>query len=316
MGEPASLDWKPIAATIGLVVLAWSWLLLPKLGGLGEMIAIAAPLLFFGVLVLHGVAFAFFTRVLVVISAIAWATSATVMIVSPRTPTHFASPRDPVTLVAANLHFTNTTPEQAGRDVVARHADVVVISEGTPTTEGVIGGAYPYQLRSGRHGKRYGQFIVSRYPLRRHTLPHGLTNQAVLAEVMAPTPFLLLGVHLPRPGLQGVPYLGAQVTFAGQRPQVSAVVRLTKESSLPVVVAGDLNVSDRTSAYHRLVAHRRDAMRASWARSTYMQFPWSLMLLRIDHVLIDHTWCAENAHRFHPSGSDHAAVEVAVGPCP
>ena len=141
-------------------------------------------------------------------------------------------------------------------------------------------------------------------------------RQAVVVEVMAPTPFLLVGVHLPRAGIKGVPYLGAKVTFAGQQPPVSAVVRLTNASHLPVVVAGDLNVSDRTASYRRLVAHRRDAMRAGWARSTYLQFPWSLMALRIDHVLIDRSWCAEHARRFHASGSDHDAVEVTIGPCP
>jgi endonuclease/exonuclease/phosphatase (EEP) superfamily protein YafD len=315
MELPTSLDWKPVATTIGLVAVPWTWLLLPRFGGLGEMIAIAAPLLFFGVLVVHVVSFFIFKRVLVIVSALVWLISAAVMIESPRTPTHFASPRNPVTIVAANLHYTNKTPVEGARDVVARHADVVVISEGTPDTESVLAKSYPYELRSGRHGNRYGEFVVSRYPLRRRAVPHEL-NQAVVAEVMAPAPFLLVGVHLPRAGIKGVPYLGARVTFAGQQPPVSAVVRLTKSTRLPVVVAGDLNVSDRTASYRRLVAHRRDAMRAGWARSTYLQFPWRLIGLRIDHVLIDNSWCAKDARRFHPSGSDHDGVEVVIGPCP
>jgi len=279
------------------------------------MIAIAAPLIFLGALLVHVVTFFIFKRIVVVVSALAWLVSATVMIASPRTPTHFASPRNPVTIVAANLHYTNKTPVEGARDVVARHADVVVISEGTPDTESVLAKTYPYQLRSGRNGNHYGEFVMSRFPLRRRTVPHELL-QAVVAEVMAPTPFLLVGVHLPRAGIKGVPYLGAKVTFAGQQPPVSAVVRLAKSSRLPVVVAGDLNVSDRTASYRRLVAHRRDAMRAGWARSTYMQFPWRLIGLRIDHVLIDNSWCAAHARRFHPSGSDHDAVEVVIGPCP
>jgi hypothetical protein len=312
MRPPTGLEWKPIAGAIGVIALAWAWLLLPEFGGVGEMIAIAAPLLFLGVLVAHVVAFVVFKRILVIISALVWLTSATVMIASPRTPQHYASPRNPVTIVASNLHYL----VDGARDVAARHADIVVISEGTPEIESVLAKSYPYQLRSGRRGNRYGEFVMSRYALRRRPPPHDLNQQAVITEVMAPTPFLLVGVHLPRAGIAGVPYLGAKVTFAGQRPPVNAVVRLTKSSRLPVVVAGDLKVSDRTASYRRLVAHRRDAMRAVWARSTYMNFPWSMLALRIDHVLIDHSWCAEHARRFHASGSDHDAIEVAIGPCP
>jgi Endonuclease/Exonuclease/phosphatase family len=97
---------------------------------------------------------------------------------------------------------------------------------------------------------------------------------------------------------------------------VSAIIRLTDSSRLPVVVAGDLNVSDRTDAYRRLVSHRRDAMRAQGAGSTYRPFPWNLLGLRIDHVIIDRSWCATRPNRFHPTGSDHQAVQVAIGPCP
>src|SRR5947209_8421270 len=100
MPRLAGSIWRRVAEVIGIVALAWTWLLLPKLGGLGEMIAIAAPLIFLGVLVVHVAAFVVYRRISVIVSALAWLTSATVMIVSPRTPTHFARPRDPVTIVA------------------------------------------------------------------------------------------------------------------------------------------------------------------------------------------------------------------------
>jgi endonuclease/exonuclease/phosphatase (EEP) superfamily protein YafD len=64
------------------------------------------------------------------------------------------------------------------------------------------------------------------------------------------------------------------------------------------------------------VSGRHDAVRAGWARSTYGPFPWNLLALRIDHVLIDGSWCAERTRRFRPAGSDHDAVQVAIGPCP
>jgi endonuclease/exonuclease/phosphatase family metal-dependent hydrolase len=122
-------------------------------------------------------------------------------------------------------------------------------------------------------------------------------------------------VHLPRAGIN-VPRLQGKVSFEGQLNSVRAVTRFTAASKLPVVVAGDFNVSDRTVAYRRLVAQRRDAMRASFAGSTYVSFPWNLLALRIDHVTIDRSWCAAKPGRFHPPGSDHRGVEVTIGPCP
>jgi endonuclease/exonuclease/phosphatase (EEP) superfamily protein YafD len=305
---------KQLAAAAALVALAWSWKLLPALGGLGEMIAIAAPVLLAGVLAVHLVAFLVRKRIVLVISMVAWVVSGTVMIVSPRTPTDFAPPRDPVTLLAANVHFTNHSPLDAARDVVDRDADVVVISENTLRSESVLADAYPYHVRSADHGLFYSELVASRFPLRAQTAPPELL-QAVVVEVMAPTPFLLVGVHLPRAGIN-FPHLHGKVSFEGQQRAVEAVTRLTDASRLPVVVAGDLNVSDRTAAYRRLVSGRHDAMRSGWARSTYRPFPWNFFGLRIDHVLIDRSWCAAHASRFHPSHSDHNAVQVAIGPCP
>ena len=174
--------------------------------------------------------------------------------------------------------------------------------------------AYPYLVRSEYHGNYYSEVVASRYPLREQAVPPELL-QAVVVEVMAPAPFVLVGVHLPRAGINA-PHLRGKVSFDGQKRAVAAVTRLIDASSLPVVVAGDLNVSDRTVAYRRLVSGRRDAMRSGWARSTYRPFPWSFFGLRIDHVLIDRSWCAAHAGRFHPAGSDHDAVQVAIGPCP
>ena len=57
-------------------------------------------------------------------------------------------------------------------------------------------------------------------------------------------------------------------------------------------------------------------MRSGWAGSTYRQYPWNLFGLRIDYALIDHAWCAAHARRFHPPGSDHNGIQVAIGTCP
>jgi endonuclease/exonuclease/phosphatase (EEP) superfamily protein YafD len=313
--SPARARWKPVALAVGLVALAWIWLLYPHLGDVGQTLAVVAPPVLAGIVVLHVAALIVRAqyRLITAFSLIAWLVSGTLMILSPRAPIHFAAPHDPVTIVATNLHFSNSDPIGAARDVVARHADVVVVSEGTLKSEPVLSAAFHYHVNSAYHDAGYSEYVASRYPLRTRHVP-GVLGQAVVVEVMAPTPFLLVGVHLPRAGI-AIPYLRGNFSFSAQRRAVNAVRKLTSASDLPVVVAGDLNLSDRTATYQRLVAHRRDAMRAGWAGTTFRTFPWNLLALRIDHVIIDRTWCAAHASRFHPTGSDHESLQVQIGPC-
>jgi endonuclease/exonuclease/phosphatase (EEP) superfamily protein YafD len=312
---PARARWKPITWAIGLVLLAWTWLLYPHLGNLGQTLAVVGPLVLVGVVVLHVVAFFVRARYWIVtaVSLVAWLVSGSVMILSPRAPIHFAAPRDAVTIAAANLRFSNSHPLDAARDVVARHADVVVASEGTLQSEPVLSAAFRYHVNSTYHDAGYSEYIASRYPLRTRPVPAEL-GQAVVVEVMAPAPFVLVGVHLPRAGID-LPYLRGNYSLGAQRRAVQAMNKLVDASSLPVVIAGDMNISDRTATYGLLVAHRRDAMRAGWAGTTFRTFPLNLLELRIDHVIIDRSWCARHAQRFHPRGSDHESLQVEIGPC-
>ena len=302
------------AWVVVLVAFAWTWLLFPRLGNFGQALAVVAPAGLAGIVVLHGVAlWRVQHRLITVVSLLAWLVSGTVMIVSPRVPVHFAQPRDPITIASANLHFSNSRPLDAARDVVARHADVVVVSEGTLKSEPVISAAYRYHVNSAYHDGGYSEYVASRYPLRTRSVPKQI-GQAVVVEVMAPAPFLLIGVHLPRAGID-FPYLHGNYSLGAQRRAVQSINKLVAASALPVVVAGDMNLSDRTATYGLLVAHRRDAMRAGWAGTTFRTFPLNLLELRIDHVIIDRSWCARHATRFHPRGSDHESLQVEIGPC-
>jgi endonuclease/exonuclease/phosphatase family metal-dependent hydrolase len=83
-----------------------------------------------------------------------------------------------------------------------------------------------------------------------------------------------------------------------------------------VVIAGDLNMSDRVTSYRTMDAALTDAMRADAAgRTTYVGGWWTSVLLRIDHVFVDPSWCAADPATFDVAGSDHRGVEASVGPC-
>jgi endonuclease/exonuclease/phosphatase (EEP) superfamily protein YafD len=83
----------------------------------------------------------------------------------------------------------------------------------------------------------------------------------------------------------------------------------------PVVVAGDLNLTDRGRGYRELTAHLDDAMRGIRGGRTEVKASYRPLLLDIDHILEPPAWCADGARRFHISGSDHRGVTARVGPC-
>jgi endonuclease/exonuclease/phosphatase family metal-dependent hydrolase len=84
----------------------------------------------------------------------------------------------------------------------------------------------------------------------------------------------------------------------------------------PVVVAGDMNMSDRVVSYRSMEAELTDAMEAgTFGRTTYVRGWWPTLLLRIDHIFIDPTWCAADPTTVTVTGSDHRGVEAVIGPC-
>jgi endonuclease/exonuclease/phosphatase (EEP) superfamily protein YafD len=84
---------------------------------------------------------------------------------------------------------------------------------------------------------------------------------------------------------------------------------------LPVVAAGDFNLTDRGRGYRRVADRLTDAMRSSWGAPTSRKLGFLPLLLRIDHVFIPDGWCSDHAHHFQLAGSDHRGVVVRVGPC-
>ena len=84
----------------------------------------------------------------------------------------------------------------------------------------------------------------------------------------------------------------------------------------PVVIAGDLNLSDRAHGYRLLCEGRRDAVRGSFARSTFVGdgLMWRLLKLRIDHIFIPADWSHGGGSSFKLIGSDHHGVRADIGP--
>jgi endonuclease/exonuclease/phosphatase (EEP) superfamily protein YafD len=115
------------------------------------------------------------------------------------------------------------------------------------------------------------------------------------------------------------PHLAAQGVmlsdYRNYRSEISGLTAAARLEPGPLMVLGDLNLSDRTSAYRRLAGTVVDAMRTSWTGPTYTKLTYRPLFFRIDHVFI-RSWCAAGARHFNVAGSDHDGISVSIGPCP
>ncbi|WP_298798739.1 endonuclease/exonuclease/phosphatase family protein [uncultured Pseudonocardia sp.] len=156
--------------------------------------------------------------------------------------------------------------------------------------------------------------VFSRFPIRRLEGP-GPALPGLRVQVDAPAgPFVVYGLHVPRPWLTDEG--GYQATVAEHHAIMTALAARIAAEPGPVVVAGDLNSSDRGRDYRLLVGPTQlvDAARAG-AVSYTSTGKWLPLLLRIDHLLVGPGWCGEGARQIGLPGSDHRGVTATVGPC-
>jgi hypothetical protein len=151
--------------------------------------------------------------------------------------------------------------------------------------------------------------VFSRYALSdAETLDLG--NGVLRAVIEAPHPFVLLAAHLDRPSIS--PGGSGYVSHGQHYDEVVAMQAAVAHETLPVVIAGDLNMSDRVRGYRYLDARYRDLIRDGWAGSTYIAGIYRYFLLRIDHVFATDDWCSERVDEFSITGSDHRGIRLDV----
>ena len=305
-----------VTIAVALAVGCGGLWIVTHLGWVGDVVAIASPLaVMVGWAVVVACVLLRRRRLAGVVCAIVVAGA--VGIALPRIPHPTGAPVDPVTISAVNLQFDSTTPDATVRSALASTPDVLVVSELTPRTDQLLRGAFPYRIVTDRLERdRYGQGVYSTIPVDRLELTTALAGTGLRVRVRSSSPFVLYAVHLPRASL--VHPDGVNITtFAGNRSAAMTLDRLADAESEPVVIAGDLNLSDRTSGYRALAHDRHDALRGGWVGRTYVGsgLLWAIASLRIDHLFIPGDWCHRGGHRFTLRGSDHRGVQARIGPC-
>lgn len=295
-----------------LLLLPWSWFLVrdawaPLNAGSVAMPAVAV---FGGIALLAGAALT--RRLLPLLAALSLVAMTSVTVILPLLPQPAGSIAAPLTVASANIYESNRAPKTAAAALAATHADILVAVEVPDRFPSLLGAAagdsHPYQALS------QGIVIRSAFPIVGLPVSTRLSSNRVLMAFVRPpngAAFTIFAVHAINP-IQESSFVFQQDFI--ERLDKSALDR--QAAAGPVVIAGDLNLSDRTHGYRILSSDFRDGMRAgAWAGDTYVRGVWQYALLRIDHLFISRTWCAADPSRFDVPGSDHKGIRATVGPC-
>jgi endonuclease/exonuclease/phosphatase (EEP) superfamily protein YafD len=289
-----------------LAIAPWMWFAIRLFGPEVDLAAVLLP-----AAALAAIAVCAFVAILgrrpryaVPIASLALFTAVAILL--PRTPHATADPVDPFVLVSANVFIHNPTPGAAARLLANWHPDVLVAVEATQDIRDSLAAS----LEGYAYAARGELDIYSRWaldPLKRFAdIPK---SAAFAVTVDRPGgPFVLVAVHLPNPL--------HEISFPDHLAMAQRLLADAQGGGRPVVLAGDFNTSDRTHAYRALTKSLRDAMRTTWAGSTYRGGVFGLLALRIDYILEPTAWCSAGATTFAVPGSDHRGLSVSLGSCP
>ena len=210
-----------------------------------------------------------------------------------------------LSVATVNVRFSNADREPFLAWLASNPADLVVVQEVTAdwarALESLPG--YPHRYALTRQDP-YGIAVYSRRPL------HGVET-VDLAQDGLPS----LAGELELSG-QRVRFLGLHthwpITPALSRARDAALRQaavIARDSAVPVVLLGDLNLTPDAPAFPRLLeeGNLRDVMDGRRWRPTWRAGFWPLAL-RIDHVLVSPPLCVEDAGVGPTVGSDHRPV--------
>lgn len=244
------------------------------------------------------------------------------------------APGTPLRVATFNLHYALADPQLAAgiAAIRAQRADVVALQELSPPAADAIRrellGDYPYQ--SLQPATSYvGLGLISRHPL--EVLPPPPQLAAQLAQVhLATQRVTLINASLRAPEIKRrrLPLLRQVRVIRGysisnRSRNLRQLLQAIDQTRGPLVVAGDLNLSDREADYMQLATRLRDAYRAtSWGFG--YTFPSRVQLgglsLPLPLVRIDYIWSGGGvipaaAQVACDSASDHCMViaELRVG---
>ena len=297
------------------IVAPWFWFAVRDLSPALELVAVTLPLVAAGYGLANLAVFVGTARRHHAAAAASTAAFAFVAVFAPWLPQESPAPAGRgVTVVVANMLGHNTRADEVTASIIRQAPDIVVVPEASLAVHRRLSAVYPYVVRKDVRHPVLG--VYGRYPMEAGQRPNLLdSTRQWRIEVDGPDErFVLWAVHLPKPWFVGAG--GYQMRPFGHDAKLGAFLDAFDRETLPVVVAGDTNLTDRGRGYRRVLDRGfDDALRVIGGGVTARKWYLRPLFLRIDHVFVPDDWCAADGARFELPGSDHRGVRVRVGRC-
>ncbi len=210
-------------------------------------------------------------------------------------------------VASLNLWISNQDYPAVTRFLEAEQPDVLLLMEFTHAWEAELESVlatYPYQLNAAR-GDYSGMGLYSRVPLlEAEVLPPvaGLTPWLKARLVWEGRPLLLLGSHPPAPR--------SAESSAQRNVQLAAMASYLVQQAEPVLVLGDLNITD-WSPYFQVLLRQAKLRDSRWGRGLQTSWPAFLpapLRIAIDHALVSPGVLVRQRRLGPRVGSDHLPV--------
>lgn len=218
-----------------------------------------------------------------------------------------------ITVVSANVLYTNETSAAAVDDLLALQPDILVTVETSDSVYAELSGRYTPRPAARGGGVASGVVIWSSLPTR--ALPDLVLpgRSLPVVRVDLPTgPTTVIGVHLSSPT--------TSESLQRWRREWTALHPQLMSIEGPVVVLGDFNTSHAHAPMRKVLSRYESVSMGSlssgtastWPARPYHWWPFAFPVLDIDHVLVDDLG-ADSFRRFSITGSDHLGVVARVG---
>ncbi len=218
-----------------------------------------------------------------------------------------------LSLVSYNVNGHNDDFEAIATVLREMNADVVVLQELGPALAdyllAAIGDDYPFNtLQVNVRHAIYGEGVLSRHEIVESSTWMGELggNQRVLIQV-GDGQVAVYNIHAAYPFVVG--------GFDSRRRDVSTILELAAAETVPVILAGDFNLTPRSEDYDRLVSTYVDVHAAVGSGLGYTFTPRfsPIPLARIDYIFVDERLTPLRIRvGSDTGGSDHSPVWVTI----
>ncbi len=238
----------------------------------------------------------------------------------------------PLSLITFNVFPQNERSQEVIHWLQSQSADLIMLQEtplDMPQLVAQLEGGYPYRAIQERPN---GHILLSRFPILEEDdiafshYPWPIQQRVVLD--VDGQPIAIYNIHLAMPlsdagraQWRGLGELLLNYDESIRNDQIRQLIALAKEETIPVIIAGDFNMSEWSLMYDILRDNFKDAYRwtasglgATWPAGASEELPSILPpILRLDYVWLSDALTPLSAFVGPYLGGDHLPLSVTIG---